>query len=356
MEHDAEEIWEAVAATLARVAGELDGPGRAIGITNQRETIVVWDRRHRDGPCTGPSCGRTGGRRARCEELEPPGHLDLVRDRTGLVLDPYFSATKLEWLLAEGGVDRSPDLAFGTVDSWLLWRLTGGAVHATDPTNACRTLLFDIRAQRWDRRAGRTVRRAPVEPSRGAPVEWPARRHAPSASVCSLAGVPISGVAGDQAALFGQACFAPGMTKNTYGTGSFVLMNVGDRCPAPVDGLLTSVAWVLERPATVAYALEGAIFITGAAISWLRDGSASSARRPRSGRLAESVDDTDGVYLVPGLHRTRQPVVGPLRPRHPGRGDPRGRPGPPGPGRGGGHGLPDPRRRRRHVGGRATTS
>lgn len=299
VEHDAEEIWQAVAASVALVADQLDGPVAAIGIANQRETTVVWDR-DTGRPLARAIVWQDRRTAARCQELRSAGYLELIRRRTGLVLDPYFSATKIEWLLAEGGLAGRPGLAVGTVDSWLLWQLTGGALHATDPSNASRTLLYDIRRQRWDEELTELfhVARASLPdlcPSSG-------RLGVTAEAIGALPpGVPISGMAGDQAAsLFGHACFVPGMTKNTYGTGSFVLMNVGDRCPAPVDGLLTSVAWVLERPATVAYALEGAIFATGAAISWLRDlGIIDDAAEV--GPLAESVAGTAGAYLVPGF-------------------------------------------------------
>jgi glycerol kinase len=299
VEHDAEEIWQAVAASVALVVGQIAGPFAAIGITNQRETTVVWDR-DTGLPLHRAIVWQDRRTAARCRELQSLGHLDRIRSSTGLVLDPYFSATKIEWLLTDGGVARRPGLAVGTVDSWLLWRLTGGRVHATDPSNASRTLLFDIRQQRWD---GELTEMFHV-PLQSLPEIRPSsgRVGVTARSIGGLPpGVPVSGMAGDQAAsLFGHACFAPGMTKNTYGTGSFVLMNVGDRCPPPVDGLLTSVAWVLERPAGVAYALEGAIFATGAAIQWLRDlGVVGDAAE--IGPLAESVASTGGVYLVPGF-------------------------------------------------------
>jgi glycerol kinase len=299
VEHDAEEIWQAVAASVALVAGQLDGPVAAIGITNQRETTLLWDR-HTGRPLHRAIVWQDRRTAGRCQELQNLGHLDWIRDRTGLVLDPYFSATKIEWLVSEGGIALRPSLAAGTIDSWLLWRLTAGRIHATDPSNASRTLLFDIRRQRWDDELTELFHVPPqclpeIRPSSG-------RAGITAEPIGALRpGVPISAMAGDQAAsLFGHACFAPGMTKNTYGTGSFVLMNVGDRCPAPVDGLLTSVAWVLERPAAVAYALEGAIFATGAAIQWLRDlGIVTEAAEV--GPLAESVASTGGLYLVPGF-------------------------------------------------------
>ena len=276
-------------------------PVSAIGITNQRETVVVWDRQ------TGEVLHRAivwQDRRtaSRCETLEADGHLHLVRDTTGLVLDPYFSASKLEWLLTEGGIAATANLAFGTIDSWLVWKLTGGAEHVTDPSNASRTMLFDIRSLTWSDELcelfGVPKSCLPeVRPSSG-------RFGVTSADTPVSKGVPISGVAGDQqAALFGQACFAPGQAKNTYGTGSFLLMNVGSQCPEPVDGLLTTVAWTGDstNDLSTAYAYEGAIFVTGAAIQWLRDGLEMINEATDMGPLASSVDHTDGVYFVPAL-------------------------------------------------------
>jgi glycerol kinase len=301
VEHDPEEIWAAVDATLTELLTTVSEPVAAIGITNQRETVVLWDRR------TGEACYRAivwQDRRGapRCQALEAAGHLDLIRARTGLVLDPYFSATKLAWLLGEGGVEAGPDLAFGTIDSWLLWRLTGGAVHATDPTNASRTLLFDIRRLAWDEELA-ALFGIPVSVLPEVGVSSGRLGATAAGAVSGLrAGVPISGIAGDQqAALFGQACFRAGMTKNTYGTGSFVLMNVGSLCPEPVPGLLTTVAWALQEPAQVAYALEGAIFVTGAAVQWLRDQLGVIGSSAEVGPLAASVPDTGGAYLVPAF-------------------------------------------------------
>jgi glycerol kinase len=259
---------------------------------------VVWDRR------TGEPRHRAivwQDRRTadRCQALTDAGHLDMVRRRTGLGLDPYFSATKLEWLLGPGGVDADADLAFGTVDSWLLWNLTGGAVHATEPTNASRTLLYDIRDGQWSDELldlfGVPASCLPeVRPTSG-------RFGVTADGLPVPAGIPISGIAGDQqSALFGQACFEPGMTKNTYGTGSFILMNVGTSCPEPVEGLLTTIAWQLGDDDPV-YALEGAIFVTGAAVQWLRDGLGIIADAAETGPLAESCSDTEGVYLVPAF-------------------------------------------------------
>ena len=297
VEHDAVEIWEAVKATLLEVIAEVGVP-TAIGITNQRETVLAWNRR------TGAPYGtaivwqdrRTA---ARCDQLAADGHLARVRDITGLVLDPYFSGTKAEWLLQHRDITVDNDLALGTIDSWLVWNLTGGQVHATDTSNASRTMLFDIRALEWSTEMCDLLHvpigaLPAVKPSSG--------RFGVTADTCGVpAGIPISGIAGDQqAALFGQACFRPGMAKNTYGTGSFVLMNVGSECPPPAEGMLTTVAWTLAD-GTVAYALEGAIFVTGAAVQWLRDGLGVIESSSEVGPLAFSVTDSGGVYLVPAF-------------------------------------------------------
>jgi len=302
VEHDAGDIWDAVRTTLSELASTLAAAGQtiaAIGITDQRETVVLWDK------VTGRPLHRAivwQDRRTaeRCDDLRAAGHLDTFRGATGLVLDPYFSGTKLEWLLERGGVDRSnPNLAFGTVDSWVLWNLTGGAAHATDPSNASRTLLYDIRSLSWseelcDLLHVPTSCLPEVRPSSG-------RFGTTAEGVGVPAGIPVSGIAGDQqAALFGQACFEPGMTKNTYGTGSFVLMNVGPDCPPPSEGLLTTVGWVLAD-GTTAYALEGAIFVTGAGVQWLRDGLGLIREAAEIGPLAATVNDTEGVFLVPAF-------------------------------------------------------
>jgi glycerol kinase len=299
VEHDASEIWDAVVTTLIEVIGEV---GRdhvaAIGITNQRETVVAWNR------STGEPYGsaivwqdrRTA---ARCDQLEADGHLELVRNTTGLVLDPYFSGTKFEWLLSEREIPTGPDLALGTIDAWLIWNLTGGRVHATDVTNASRTMLYDIVRREWSTELCQLFH-VPIEslpqvrPSSG--------RFGITSDDCGVpAGIPVSGVAGDQqAAMFGQACFEPGMAKNTYGTGSFVLLNVGATCPAPAEGMLTTILWELAD-GTVAYALEGAIFVTGAAIQWLRDGINIIDDASETGPLAESVPDSGGVVVVPAF-------------------------------------------------------
>jgi glycerol kinase len=301
VEHDAGEIWQAVQATLAELAAGLEEPIAAIGITDQRETVVAWDRQ------TGLPLHRAivwQDRRtaARCDELREAGVEPLVRSTTGLVLDPYFTATKAEWLLTTGGVEITAHLAIGTVDAWVLWNLTGGpdgGVFATEPSNASRTMLYDIRAQAWsdellDRFGVPATALPEVRPSSG-------RFGLTTAEAGVPAGIPVSGIAGDQqAALFGQACLEPGMTKNTYGTGSFVLMHVGDTCPDPVEGLLTTVGWTLAD-GTTAYALEGAIFVTGAAVQWLRDGLGIIGSADEIAALAASVPDTEGCFLVPAF-------------------------------------------------------
>jgi glycerol kinase len=214
------------------------------------------------------------------------------------VLDPYFSGTKLAWLLEEGGVEAGPDLAFGTVDTWLLWRLTGGRVHATDASNASRTLLYDLHARAWSDELLDLLH----VPRTCLPEVLPSSGTFGRTDPQHAAGltVPVSGIAGDQqAALFGQACFAPGMTKNTYGTGSFVLQNIGEHVPEPAEGLLTTVAWTIGEH--TAYAMEGAIFVTGAAVQWLRDGLGVIGNAAETGPLAETVADAGGVVLVPAF-------------------------------------------------------
>ncbi len=299
VEHDAEEIWEAVRTTVADVIAEVGADAvAALGITNQRETTVAWDRA--TGAPHGTAIVWQDRRTAeRCEQLEATGHLPLVRERTGLVLDPYFSGTKFEWLLTERGLPVDDRLALGTIDAWLIWKLTGGAVHATDISNASRTMLCDIRSRRWDPELCELLH-VPID-ALPAIVASSGRIGRTVDHPGIPAGVPISGVAGDQqAALFGQACIRPGMAKNTYGTGSFVLLNVGTECPPPTEGMLTTVAWTLAD-GTTHYALEGSIFVTGSAVQWLRDGLGIIDTASETGPLAGSVDDAGGVYIVPAF-------------------------------------------------------
>lgn len=307
VEHDPAEIWAAVQATLGSVAAELGSLGQpiaAIGVTNQRETVVAWDRR--SGMPMAPaivwSDRRTAGR---CAELAGAGHLGRVRARTGLVLDPYFSATKAEWLLGPGGVGRSPDLALGTVDSWVCWNLSEGRVFATDASNASRTMLFDIVERAWSEELCDLFG---VPASALAEVRPTAGRLGLTAAGLLSSQVPISGVAGDQsAALFGQACTRPGMAKCTYGTGAFVLANVGPAPPEPAEGLLSGVAWDLGGVTGVApveqiaYAIEGSVFSAGSAITWLRDGLGILSAASEISALSRSVPDSGGLVMVPAF-------------------------------------------------------
>jgi glycerol kinase len=291
VEHDANEIWEVTRRVAAEAIADAGGPElEAIGITNQRETVVAWD------PQTGEPVHRAlvwQDRRTadRCEELKQAGHEPLVRQRTGLTIDPYFSGTKIEWLL--GNAEGAERAVFGTIDSWLLFKLTGR--HVTDYTNASRTMLFDIRRLAWDEELCDLLG---VDPAR-------LPEPLPSAHVFGTTAefggeVPVAGVAGDQqAALFGQACHQPGMAKNTYGTGSFVLLNSGPEPPPAPEGLLATVA--AGTGEEVPYALEAAIFVTGAAVQWLRDGLGIIEEAGETEALAASLDSNDGVYFVPAL-------------------------------------------------------
>ena len=297
VEHDAAEIWHSVQATLSELASVLDQPVAAVGITNQRQTVVAWSRISSEPLCRAIVWQdlRTS---ERCDQLLESGRLDQIRKTTGLMISPYFSATKIEWLIENGDVELSPDLAFGTIDSWLIWKLSGGSTHATDVTNASGTLLYDLNEGCWSQELcelfGVPASTLPeIQPSSG--------RVAMTADTTALGpGVPISGVAGDQqSALFGQACLEPGMIKNTYGTGSFVLMNVGSTCPEPVEGLLTTVAWDLGSGPI--FALEGSVFVTGAAIQWLRDGLGVISDASEIGPLAQSANGTGGVFFVPAF-------------------------------------------------------
>jgi glycerol kinase len=302
VEHDATEIWEvshAVAGEALEDAGTEPGELDAIGITNQRETVVCWD------PETGEPLHRAlvwQDRRtaARCEELRERGEEDAVRATTGLVLDPYFSATKIEWLLrnVDGLEQRAREgrAVFGTIDAWLLFKLTGE--HVTDATNASRTLLMDIRSGRWDERLLELF----GVPERSLPAIRPSCGELGRTRAQDFHGhaVPVCGVAGDQqAALFGQRCLEPGLGKNTYGTGSFVLVNHGTSVPEAREGLLATVAWQIGRSTT--YALEASIFVTGAAVQWLRDGLGIIEVAGDTEGLAASLDSNDGVYFVPAL-------------------------------------------------------
>jgi glycerol kinase len=298
VEHDAEEIWAAVQQSARQALDAAGAKPRdvvAIGITNQRETLVVWDRRTLK-PLARAIVWQDRRTAAECVRLREAGHEERVREVTGLVIDPYFTATKLAWVISH--VPGAQDAAMGTVDSWLIARLSAGRDHMTDASNASRTLLFDIGRGAWSEEMadlfGVPLANLPeVRDSSGA-----ISKSDPDA----FGGIdaPITGIAGDQqAALFGQACTAVGMAKNTYGTGSFVLVQTGsDRVPSK-SGMLTTVAW--RRAGRLSYALEGAIFVTGAALQWLRDGLGIIADASEAGPLASSLSDAGGVFMVPAF-------------------------------------------------------
>ena len=304
VEHDAEEIWRVThrligrACRRARIRPE---SLEAIGITNQRETVVVWDRK--TGLPIHNAIVWQDRRTARtCEELESDGLLKDVRRKTGLVIDPYFSGTKVAWILdnVRGARKRAEkgELAFGTIDSWLIWKLTGGDVHVTDYTNASRTMVYNIRSLKWDRALCEQVgvpREVLPEVVRSSGVIG---ETAPG--MVGRKSIPIAGIAGDQqAALFGQACFRPGMIKNTYGTGCFILTYAGEKMVSSKNRLLTTLA--CSASGKPAYALEGSVFIAGAAVQWLRDGLGLVRRASDTEALARKVDSTLGCYLVPAF-------------------------------------------------------
>ncbi|HVS95875.1 MAG TPA: glycerol kinase GlpK [Puia sp.] len=305
VEHDPEEIWSSQYGVMAEVlakAGVTTKDIAAIGITNQRETVIVWER------STGKPIHRAivwQDRRTAgfCDELKTRGLGELIRERTGLVIDAYFSASKLKWILDEVPGARKKaengELAFGTVDTWLVWQLTGGSLHLTDTTNASRTMLFNIHSGKWDDDLLRVFDvPAPVLPE----VRSSSETYGRMASIMAPGspGIPIAGIAGDQqAALFGQLCTQPGMVKNTYGTGCFLLMNTGTKAVDSSNQLITTIAWT--RGGKTEYALEGSIFIAGAVVQWLRDGLHFIRSSEEVEALAASVETTDGVYMVPAF-------------------------------------------------------
>jgi glycerol kinase len=304
VEHDAMEIWGSVQSVISQVlaahpvaASEV----AAIGITNQRETAVVWDKKT-GIPVYNAIVWQSRQTADICDELKRQGYEHLVRSKTGLVIDPYFSGTKVKWILdhVEGARERAlkGELLFGTIDTWLVWKLSGGQAHVTDYTNASRTLMYNIFDLCWDEELLEML---------GVPkVMLPEVKSSSEVytetepSLFFGERVPISGIAGDQqAALFGQACFEPGMAKNTYGTGCFMLMNTGEKAVQSQHGLLTTIAWGLEG--RVEYALEGSIFVAGSAIQWLRDGLRMIRTAAESESYAAKVDSTEGVYVVPAF-------------------------------------------------------
>ena len=302
VEHDAEEIWATQAATIAEVLARAHAGIEdiaAVGITNQRETTVLWDRS--TGRPVAPAIVWQDRRTADlCARLKAEGHEPGITRRTGLLLDPYFSGTKLAWLLDSDPALRRRaergELAFGTIDSWLAWKLSGGTQHLTDATNASRTLLLDVATGEWDPQSLELLRIPPELLPRVVPSSL-----AHGEAFARLGGreVPLGGIAGDQqAALFGQACFEPGMAKNTYGTGCFMLMNTGREPQPSGNRLLTTIAWDLGGRH---YALEGAVFVAGAVVQWLRDGLGFIEKSSDVEALAATVPDTGGMYLVPAF-------------------------------------------------------
>ena len=304
VEHDPEEIWSSQYGVLAEVMAKKNISSRqiaAIGITNQRETTIVWDRK--SGRPIYPAIvwqdRRTAGF---CDQLKARGLSPMIQEKTGLVIDAYFSATKLKWILDETPGARSRaekgELAFGTIDSWLVWKLSAGRLHITDVTNASRTMLLNIHTCQWD---PELLELFGIPSSLLPALKSSSEVYGNSSdSITPGGGIPIAGIAGDQqAALFGQLCTQPGMVKNTYGTGCFMLMNTGGHAVMSKNNLLTTIAWKLNG--RVEYALEGSIFIAGAVVQWLRDGLHMIRSSPEVEKLAAQVEGTDGVYFIPAF-------------------------------------------------------
>lgn len=303
VEHDPREIWssqiEVARAAIAK-AGLIGADIAAIGITNQRETVVLWDRRTGE-PIHNAIVWQDRRTAGFCEELKQAGHEDLIQRKTGLVIDAYFSASKLRWLLdhVPGARERAGrgELAFGTIDSWLLWNLTGGARHLTDVTNASRTMLLNLASGAWD---DELLRLLQVPREILPDVRSSSEVYGETARGVFDGPIPIAGIAGDQqAALFGQNCVSPGLAKNTYGTGCFMLMNVGNEPRSSQHKMLSTIAW--RTPEGTDYAFEGSVFIGGAVVQWLRDGLGIIRSAGEIEALASSVPDTAGVYLVPAF-------------------------------------------------------
>lgn len=303
VEHDPMEIWEsqkAVAVEVLKKTGAAPQEVAAIGIANQRETTVVWDRYSGKPVCNAIvwQCRRTADM---CDELKSREISDYINKSTGLVIDAYFSGTKIKWILdnTPGARERAEkgDLLFGTIDTWLIWKLTGGKVHVTDYTNASRTMIYNIKELKWDERI---LKELDIPTTMLPTVKPSSCVYANTDKEVFGVEIPIAGAVGDQqAALFGQGCFSPGMAKNTYGTGCFMLMNTGEKLVYSKYGLLTTLAWGLDNK--VEYALEGSIFIAGAVIQWLRDELRIIRHTSESEDMAKRVKDTNGVYLVPAF-------------------------------------------------------
>ncbi|AMA51625.1 MULTISPECIES: glycerol kinase GlpK [Bacillus] len=304
VEHNANEIWGSVLAVIATVISESGISASqiaGIGITNQRETAVVWDK-DTGNPVYNAIVWQSRQTSGICEELREKGYNDLFREKTGLLIDPYFSGTKVKWILdnVEGAREKAEkgELLFGTIDTWLIWKMSGGKAHVTDYSNASRTLMFNIYDLKWD---DELLDILDVPKSMLPEVKPSSQVYAETVDYHFFGkNIPIAGAAGDQqSALFGQACFEEGMGKNTYGTGCFMLMNTGEKAIKSEHGLLTTIAWGIDGK--VEYALEGSIFVAGSAIQWLRDGLRMFQDSSLSESYAEKVDSTDGVYVVPAF-------------------------------------------------------
>lgn len=303
VEHDPEEIWSTQYGTMAEALAKANITMKqiaGIGITNQRETTVVWDRKT-GKPVYNAIVWQDRRTAAYCDELKAAGHEAMIRNKTGLVIDAYFSGTKLRWILdhVAGAREKAEkgELAFGTIDSWLVWKLTQGEVHITDVSNASRTMLLNIHTGQWDMELLRLFN---IPPSLLPEVKPSSHIYGVTGSLIPESRIPIAGIAGDQqAALFGQMCTQPGMVKNTYGTGCFMLMNTGEKAILSQNNLLTTIAWQIDGK--MEYALEGSVFIAGAVVQWLRDGLKIIRHSSEVEALAATVTDTDGVYLVPAF-------------------------------------------------------
>ena len=303
VEHDPNEIWSSQAAVAAEATVKMGINGkniRAIGITNQRETTIVWDR-STGLPVYNAIVWQDRRTASFCERLKNDGLSELISSKTGLIIDAYFSASKINWILnnVDGAYDKalSGQLAFGTVDSWLVWKFTRGKVHATDVTNASRTMLFNIRSQEWDKEL---LKIFDIPESILPEVKQSSEIYGETATTIFASKIPIAGIAGDQqAALFGQMCVDKAMVKNTYGTGCFMLMNIGGEFVASKNNLLTTIAWKINGE--IQYAFEGSIFIGGAVVQWLRDGLGIIKNSADVEHLALTVNDTGGVYFVPAF-------------------------------------------------------
>jgi glycerol kinase len=303
VEHDPMEIWTSQASVATEVLAKINLKANqiaAIGITNQRETTILWDRTTGE-PVYNAIVWQDRRTSAYCNQLKENGHAEMVNNKTGLIIDAYFSGTKINWILnhVEGAREKAEkgELCFGTVDSWLIWKLTGGKKHFTDITNASRTMLFNIHDKKWDQELLDLLQ---IPPSILPEVKSSSEIYCTTSGDIFSAKIPIAGIAGDQqAALFGQLCYDPGMAKTTYGTGCFLVMNTGSKPVKSQNRLLTTIAWQIGDQ--VSYALEGSVFIGGAAIQWLRDGLELFRHAKESEQLAKSLKNNDGVYFVPAL-------------------------------------------------------